>query len=196
MLAARTFKGSPVTARVVRLNGREPHVRVANFATRTRRRAQNCFVRPHVSPLRTLGFKYRGLLLSCKNNVNRHVETPEGSLRSGEGNRGDREDAKSINRHLRFTPESRHVRCNCNVGYGPIADIPSGPSITTSAVASSAGEIARPSPLAVFTLKRTDAVQNEMSAKGQKRTSRAIRSLHRPWPAAADETAGRVFWLS
>jgi len=40
MLAARTFKDVPITARLVRFNERQPHVRVANFATRTRGRIQ------------------------------------------------------------------------------------------------------------------------------------------------------------
>lgn len=52
MLAPRAFKGAPITTRLFRFNGRQPHVRVANFATRTRGRAQNWFVRPHVSPHR------------------------------------------------------------------------------------------------------------------------------------------------
>ena len=54
--------------------------------------------------------------------------------------------------HVRFTPDSGHVRATRDVRYVPIADMRCSYSITSSARVSSAGGTVRPSALAVLRL--------------------------------------------
>jgi hypothetical protein len=79
MLAAWAFKGAPITARRVGLNGHEPHACLTNLATRTRYRAQNWSVSPHVCPQTDFEFKYLWLRLSCKKDAKRRIERPDGT---------------------------------------------------------------------------------------------------------------------
>jgi hypothetical protein len=65
---------------------------------------------------------------------------------------GQKQTSAACTVGVRFTPESGHVQCTGHVRFGPIADISSGYSITSSAVASSVGDIVRPISLAVFRL--------------------------------------------